>query len=118
MANVREIRYAARDTTSGGLSLLDKTPFLVKGQIRVSGPAHAMLEIVLLAMLIDTALNMTDHPAKEAWAAELASQVPAAGVLGNTLYASRQLRLWANEGRSAAFVIDALATQVEEAALL
>lgn len=109
MANVREIRYAARDTTSGGLSLLDKTPFLVKGQIRVIGPENATLEIVLLAMLIDTALNMTDHPAKEAWAAELASQVPAAGILGNELHASRQLSLWAEEGRSASFVFDALA---------
>lgn len=112
MANVREIRYAARDTTSGGLSLLDKTPFLVKGQIRVIGPENATLEIVLLAMLIDTALNMMDHPAKEAWAAELASQVPAAGILGNKLHASRQLCLWVEEGRSASFVFDALAEQV------
>jgi tRNA(adenine34) deaminase len=112
MANVREIRYAARDTTSGGLSLLDKTPFLVKGQIRVTGSENTTLEIVLLAMLIDTALNMTDHPAKEAWAAELASQVPAAGILGNELHASRQLCLWAEEGRSASFVFDTLAEWV------
>jgi tRNA(Arg) A34 adenosine deaminase TadA len=112
MANVREIHYAARDTTSGGLSLLDKTPFLVKGQIRAVHLANATLEIVLLALLIDTALNMTDHPAREAWAAELASQVPAAGVLGNELYASRQLRLWAEEGRSASFVFDTLAERV------
>ncbi len=114
MANIREIRYAARDTTSGGISLLDKTPFLLRGQIRVVDPTNATLEIILLALLIDTALNMTDHPAKEAWAAELASQVPAAGVLGNTLYASRQLGLWAEEGRNAPFVIDTLAAQVEE----
>ncbi len=114
MANVREIRYAARDTTSGGLSLLDKTPFLVRGQIRVIGPENATLEIILLAMLIDTALNMMDHPAKEAWAAELASQVPAAGILGNRLYASRQLCLWAEEGRCASFVINALAEQIGE----
>ena len=112
MANVREIHYAARDTTSGGLSLLDKTPFLARGQIRVIGPANATLEIILLAMLIDTALNMTDHPAKEAWAAELASQVPAAGILGNELYASRQLSLWAEEGRSASFVFDTLAARI------
>lgn len=114
MANVREIRYAARDTTSGGISLLDKTPFLVRGQIRVIGPENAALEIILLALLIDTALNMTDHPAKEAWAAELASQVPAAGILGNKLHASRQLCLWAEEGRNASFVFDALAEQIGE----
>jgi tRNA(adenine34) deaminase len=113
MNNTREIRYAARDTTSGGTSLIDKTPFLAKGRLHVVGSQDALLEIVLLAMLIESALNTPAYPLKEAWAAELASQVPVAGLLGKELYASQQLRAWQAEERPVSFVIDQLAAQAE-----
>jgi tRNA(Arg) A34 adenosine deaminase TadA len=111
MANMREIRYAARDTTSGGTSLIDKTPFLAKGRLHVVGSENPELEIVLLAMLIESALSTPAYPLKEAWAAELATGLPVAGELGKQLYTSRQLRNWQAEGRTAAFVIDQLAEQ-------
>ena len=111
MANAREIRYAARDTTSGGTSLIDKTPFLQKGHLHIVGSEDAQLETVLLAMLIESALSTPGYPLKEAWAAELATGLLIAGQLGHQLYASQQLRQWKEEGRAAAFVIDQLAEQ-------
>jgi tRNA(adenine34) deaminase len=114
MANVREVRYAARDNTSGASSLIDKTPFLKNGNLHVLGSQDVELEILLLAMLIESALSHPSYPAKEAWAEQLSLGVPLAGQLGHKLYESQQLRQWLAQDKDTAFVVDRLAEQARQ----
>jgi len=111
MANVRKVRYAARDNTSGASSLIDKTPFLKNGNLHILGSQDTELETLLLAMLIESALSHPSYPAKEAWAEQLSLDVPMAGQLGHRLYESRQLRQWQEAGKDVVFVVDQLAEQ-------
>lgn len=113
MANAREIRYAARDNTSGGTTLIDKTPFFKNGQLHILGSEDAELETVLLAMLIETALNLP-YPGKVAWVAELSTGLPIAAKLGQQLYASQLLRQWKDERQEVAFVVDQLADSIPD----
>lgn len=114
MANVREVRYAARDNTSGASSLIDKTPFLKNGNLHLLGSQDEELETLLLAMLIESALSHPSYPAKEAWAEQLSLGVPKAGRLGRKLYQSQQLRQWLTQGKDVDFVIDQLAEQAQQ----
>jgi tRNA(Arg) A34 adenosine deaminase TadA len=115
MAHAREIRYAARDNTSGGSTLIDKTPFFKSGQLHILGSEDAELETVLLAMLIEAALGVP-YPGKVAWVAELSVGLPVAAKLGQQLYDSQLLRQWKEEGRDAPFVVDQLAEQASKIA--
>lgn len=113
MGNVREVRYAARDNTSGGTTLIDKTPHFQRGQLHVLGSEDAELETVLLAMLIEAALTVP-YPGRFAWVAELSAGLPVAAKLGQQLYDSQLLRQWKEEGQEASFVIDHLAEQASK----
>jgi len=115
-ANAREVRYAVRDNTAGASSLIDKIPFMKNGNLHLLGPEDSELEVVLLAMYIESALSHPSYPGKEAWAEQLALGVPLAGQLGRRLCQSQQLRRWQEEGMDVGFVIDQLAeyaTQID-----
>ena len=107
MARMREVHYAARDNFSGGVSLVDKTPFLKSGNLNIIGSQDSELEVVLLGMLIEVALTIP-HPDRTLWIEQLSLGLPVASQLGHDLFASRQLQIWKEEGKKAAFVIDQL----------
>src|SRR5262249_11215992 len=113
MAHVREVRYAARDNTSGRTTLIDKTPFFQSGQLHMLGSEDAELETVLLAMLIATALTVP-YPGKAAWVAELSAGFPIAAKLAQQLYDAQLLRQWKEEAREVPFVVNHLAEQARE----
>jgi tRNA(Arg) A34 adenosine deaminase TadA len=113
MAHVREVRYAARDNTSGGTTLIDKTSFFQSGKLHVLGSEDAELETVLLAILIEAALHVP-YPGKVAWVAELSAGLPVAAKLGRQLYDSQLLRQWKEEAQAAPFVVNHLAEQASK----
>lgn len=108
MSFIGEVRYASRDEMAGSVQLFEATPFLRKGQIRVVGPQHSDLEIILIAMLIEFALHFTDAIPSSRYE-QLVSIDSEGARLGKQLFTSNQLRRWKAEERAAAFVLDQIA---------
>jgi tRNA(adenine34) deaminase len=112
MALIGEVHYASRDNSAGSASLFEATPFIQKGNIKVIGPEHTDLEIILVAMLVEFALTYTkDHAASRY--EQLTSMVTDGAQLGRTLFASERLHKWKDEGRTAAFVLDKLVKYIQ-----
>jgi len=107
MAHVCEIRYAARDNAAGSSSLINKTPFLKRGNLNIIRAKDTALEVVLLGIFIEVALTIP-HPNTTAWIERLSTGIPAASQLGYELFASKQLRFWKEEAKKASFVVDQL----------
>jgi tRNA(adenine34) deaminase len=108
MVRVGEVRYASRDGAGGSADLFEANAFLRRGKIKVSGPEHANLETILVAMMIEFALAQADENAA-AWYELLASSVPSGAQLGQRLFAAKQLRQWRDEEKDAAYIFDQLA---------
>jgi tRNA(adenine34) deaminase len=111
MAHMKEVHYAVRDGGSGGASLIDKTPFLKSGNIQVFGSEDPELEIVLMAVLVESTLSQS-HPNATEWIEQLSSGVPLGARLGNQLFAAQSLRKWKEETKDAAFVLDHIHEQL------
>lgn len=113
MTLIGEVRYAAQDEVAGSIQLLESTPFLRKGQIKVVHPQQADLEVILIALLVEFALNYANESIEPAKYRQLASIDSAGAHLGKELFASKQLRHWREEGKAASFVLNQLAEYTE-----
>lgn len=94
MMRIREVRYASRFAAAGSVALLDVTPFMRRGRVRVSGPPHAGLEAVVVALHVEFTLHKwgewgeTATKLLHAWE----PAVPAGVSLGRRLFRSGRLR--------------------------
>ena len=52
MADVGELRYAAREPWAGSVAMFEAVPYLKRGNVRVKGPEDGHLEEVLVALQI------------------------------------------------------------------
>jgi tRNA(adenine34) deaminase len=111
MMLLREVRYASRDDTAGSANLFEATPFLRRGNVKVVGPEHADLEVILIAMLVEFALHHANGNTRSRYE-QLASLETDGAQLGQRLFVSKQLRQWKDEGKSASFVLDRLAQYI------
>jgi tRNA(adenine34) deaminase len=112
MTHLGEIRFASRDGAAGSTSLLDASPFMRRGEVRVHGPHDPRLEAVLVSMLAEFAFAEGDENSVS-WCERLASTVPAGVALAHTLHTSGDLRAWRRAGWAASAVLDALAARLE-----
>ena len=106
MCLVGEVRYAARDPAAGSAALLEASPFMRRGGVRVVGPERADLETVAAALLFAWALR----EGHTTWVAtHLEATLPDAAALGRVLHAEGRLADLARTARPAADVVDAVA---------
>jgi tRNA(Arg) A34 adenosine deaminase TadA len=108
MSGVREVHYASRDPYAGSVNLLGTTPYLSRKPIRVVGPERSDLELIIMALYVDYALQ--DHVERAAvvfdqWAAD----VPASIELGKRLAASGTARQMRGQGAPAPVAFDQMA---------
>ena len=108
MALIGEVRYASHDHIAGSVSLFEATPFLKRGNIKVTGPEYSDLEVILIAMLVEFALTYASENKTLRYEHIVALDSKAAR-LGHILFESKQLRLWKQENKAAAFVFEQLA---------
>jgi tRNA(adenine34) deaminase len=87
MANVREIRYAAREPFAGSIRMLGATPFMRSKEIAVVPPNDADAEGVLVAMGIEFHLRGNGPRVAELVAESLAIR-PDAVAVGERLHAT------------------------------
>jgi tRNA(adenine34) deaminase len=103
------VRYAARDSAGGSISLLEATPYMRHGGIRVVGPQDLELEAIIVALHVEFSLR-TDHFSRSPWVLEAwQATVPRGVTLGRELFRSGQLQQWHAERASIAQVIQGLA---------
>jgi hypothetical protein len=82
-----------------------------RGQVRVVGPTHPQLEIVLIALLAEFGFEQDDENTSS-WCGRLAEAVPEGVAPGAELHRSGELQLWRNKRYHCTSVIDQLAARV------
>jgi len=90
MADVREVRYAAREPWGGSVAMFETVPYLKRGNVRVVGPEDECLENILVALLIERFLRLKPKVLRSflgAYEAVMAEAV----VAGRHLYHSEAL---------------------------
>ena len=107
MSGVRQLRFASRDPYAGSTNLLGTTPYLSHKPIQVFGPERMDLELALMALYVDYALQEYGDNANivfERWSAE----VPASIRLGRRLAECGEARRMRAERITAATAFDQL----------
>ncbi len=109
IVKIGTVRYAARDTVGGSIALLEATPFMRRGGVRVVGPERADLEALVAALHVEFSLHegMPDRVAHllDCWG----PVIPDGVALGHALHASGELRRLGATGTPIAAVLDRLA---------
>ena len=108
MAGVGEVRYAARDAAAGSVALLDATPFMRRGGLRVVAPADPELEALIVALHVEFSAG-SGHFARSPWVLDAwQGSVPRGVALGLDLARSGQIRRWRDERAPVAQVVTGL----------
>ena len=108
MAGVGEIRYAARNAAAGSIALLDATPFMRRGGLRVVAPADPVLEALIVALHVEFSI-ISGHFSRSPWVLEAwRVSVPRGAALGLELAQSGQLQRWRDERTPVAQVVTQL----------
>ena len=99
MIGLKEVRYAARDTSAASLALLEATEFMQRGGVKVQRPDDVELEALSIAMNIAAHLWLIERlvlqPPLDAWAAGLPGFD-----LGRQLHGSGELRRLARDSNT------------------
>ena len=103
LTRIRTVRYASRDEGAGSADLFDANKFMQRGKIRVVGPEHADLEIILVAMLVDVVLRR-DEKNMSLLYEPVAEKHPFGAELGKYLFTTGKLDLWNKEGSPIKYV--------------
>jgi hypothetical protein len=91
MADVREVRYAAREPWGGSAAMFDTVPYLKRGNVRVIGSEYGHLEEILVALMIERYLRL--RPEKlERFLRTYEAVIPDAVRAGHRLYRSDTLQ--------------------------
>jgi tRNA(Arg) A34 adenosine deaminase TadA len=109
MGAIGELRYAARDATSGSVELLAATPAMRYWPVRVIEPQDSTLETAIVAMMVEATLRRIANPEVKQWLLDAwETALPAAVTLGRSLFASGELLRLSDEDTPAPVVIDLL----------
>lgn len=114
MSQVRTVHFAARDPYAGSVNLLGTTPYLSRKPIRVVTPFSSVLEISLIAMLVEREIMLRGEVVISSrffdeWRAMSLEAVE----FGVRLFRSQELRKRQKNGLSANEVINWLTYQVQ-----
>ncbi|HEY3108810.1 MAG TPA: nucleoside deaminase [Chloroflexota bacterium] len=112
MYRLGEVRYLARDPAAGSIALLDASPFMRLGEVRVVHPARRDVEAVVAALHVEWSLRTGRATRIVAGWEEL---LPEAVVIGRSALASGELASLAASAQPAALVIDRLAASLSTA---
>ncbi len=116
MTKIGAVRYAARDSAAGSVALLEATPFMRRGGVRVVGPERADLEAIITAMHVEFSLH-DGLLERSTYLFDCWEPIMPAGVaLGRALHASGELRRLGATAAPGATVIDRLAELLSGAA--
>ncbi|MGH2345303.1 MAG: nucleoside deaminase [Chloroflexota bacterium] len=114
MTGIGEVRYAARDSAAGSIALLDATPFMRRGGLRVAGPIEPELEAIIVALHVEFSLR-TGHFSRASRVLETwRTTVPRGVALGQELFRSGQLHRGRAEHASVAQVMHWLTSAILE----
>jgi tRNA(Arg) A34 adenosine deaminase TadA len=104
-----EVRYAARDSAGGSIALLEATPYMRRGGLRVVGPMAPEFEAIVVALHVEFSLR-TDQFTQSPWLLETwQTSVPTGVALGRELFLSGRLQQWRTDHSSIAQVMQSLA---------
>ena len=116
LTRIRTVYYASKDIGAGSADLFTANKFMERAQIQVTGPEHADLETILIAMLVEITLRRDEKNMSLLY--ETVDKVHHTGAnLGKDLFSTRQLDLWKNQGRTAAYIYDQLSLRLHQATL-
>lgn len=108
MAKIGAVHYAARDAAAGSITLLEATPFMRRGGVRVFGPERSDLEAIITAMHVEFSLHdgLLDRSTYlfDCWE----PIIPDGVALGRALHAAGELRRLGAAGAPVALVVDRL----------
>lgn len=110
VTRLRAVHYASHDPAGGSVDLFQANSYMRRSWVRVHGPEDRALEAVIMALHVVRGLERPQNE-RAAWQCVLeawAAVVPAGVALGQALYASGELRSWAEAGQPIGAVIDRL----------
>jgi tRNA(adenine34) deaminase len=91
MADVSEVRYAAREPWGGSAEMFETVPYLKRGNVRVARPEDGRLEEILVAVQIECFLRLKPR-ILDRFLATYEAMMPDAVGAGRSLYRSGTLR--------------------------
>ena len=91
MADVREVRYAAREPWAGSAKMFDAVPYLKRGNVGVFGPEDRLLEEILVALQVERFLRLRPR-ILERFLGTYETTMPAAVRAGSSLHRSGTLQ--------------------------
>jgi tRNA(adenine34) deaminase len=91
MADVSEVRYAAREPWGGSAAMFETVPYLKRGNVRVVGPQDGRLEEILVALQIERFLRLKPE-VLDRFLGTYEAVMPNAVLAGRSLYRSGTLR--------------------------
>jgi tRNA(adenine34) deaminase len=116
MGSIGELRYAARDATSGSAELLVATPAMRYWSVRVVEPRDPALEVALVAMMVEATLRRLPDSNVQKWLLDAwEAAIPEAAALGRSLFASDDLLRLSDEGISAPLLMGILVDRLAAA---
>jgi tRNA(adenine34) deaminase len=121
MANIRQVRFAARDPWAGATSMYTALPYLSGKHMRVEGPLEPRLEGVLFAIETDYFLNeeatrrggLDPLTRLEPLLGSMRAAYPAGVRLGEQLYQTGELRQMRSEAFQAREIVDTLERMID-----
>ena len=114
LTRIRTVYYASKDTGAGSADLFEANEFMRKPRIQVTGPEHADMETILIAMLVEITLRRDEKNLSLLY--EKVDKAHHTGAnLGKDLFSTGRLDLWKKQGRSAAYTYDQLSLLLRQA---
>ena len=113
MADVRELRYAAREPWAGSAAMFETVPYLRRANLALVGPENPRLEAVLTALLVERYLRL--KPKVLSSFLQLYEQLmPQATRAARNAHSSGLLRTLAANGAPASEMVLALSKELPE----
>lgn len=104
LTRIRTVYYASKDIGAGSADLFTANRFMKRAQIQVTGPEHANMETILIAMLVEITLRREQNEENMSLLYKEIDKAHHIGAnLGQNLFNSGQLDRWKKQGCSAAY---------------
>lgn len=107
LTRIRTVHYASKDIGAGSAELFKANEFMKRAHIQVTGPEHAEMETILIAMLAEMTLRRDDDNMSLLFE-EIDKAHHAGANLGKDLFNTGQLDIWKNQACSAAYIYNQL----------
>jgi len=113
MSRVKHVHFASRDTWAGSADLVDKSQFLRRKVLSVTGPTDERLEAVLIALHGFSHIRRRSGNARDPVLVRWSESCPTGVALAEHIGNDRQLRAFVLADRPPGDLIDGLADLVE-----